>query len=55
VLPNKSELSFAYMHAFEKKVNGSNSIPGGPNGFGGGDANLKMHEDSLGIAYGWNI
>ncbi len=55
VLPNKSELSFAYMHAFEKKVNGSGSIPGGQNGFGGGDANLKMHEDSLGIAYGWNI
>jgi long-chain fatty acid transport protein len=55
VLPNKSELSFAYMHAFEKKVNGENSIPGGPNGFGGGDANLKMYEDSLGIAYGWNI
>lgn len=52
VLPNKSELSFAYMHAFEKKVNGSGSIPGN---FGGGDANLKMYEDSLGIAYGWNI
>ena len=52
VLPNKSELSFAYMHAFEKKVNGSNSIPAN---FGGGDANLKMHEDSLGIAYGWNL
>ena len=52
VLPNKSELSFAYMHAFEKKVNGSNSIP---TDFGGGDANLKMHEDSLGIAYGWNL
>ncbi len=52
VLPNKSELSFAYMHAFKKKVQGSNSIP---TNFGGGDANLKMHEDSLGIAYGWNI
>ncbi len=52
VLPNKSELSFAYMHAFEKKVNGSGSIP---DGYGGGDANLKMYEDSLGIAYGWNI
>ncbi len=52
VLPNKSELSFAYMHAFEKKVQGSNSIPAN---FGGGDANLKMYEDSLGIAYGWNI
>jgi long-chain fatty acid transport protein len=57
VLPNKSELSIAYMHAFEKKVNGSGSIPPGmpPQGFGGGDANLKMYEDSLGIAYGWNI
>jgi long-chain fatty acid transport protein len=55
VLPNKSELSFAYMHAFEKKVNGESSIPGGPYGFGGGEANLKMYEDSLGIAYGWNI
>ena len=54
-LSNKSELSIAYMHAFEKKVNGENSIPGGPNGYGGGDANLKMYEDSLGIAYGWNI
>ena len=53
VLPNKSELSFAYMHAFEKKVRGSGSIP--TDGYGGGDANLKMHEDSLGIAYGWNI
>ena len=51
-LPNKSELSFAYMHAFEKKVRGENSIPGT---YGGGDANLKMHEDSLGIAYGWNF
>lgn len=57
VLPNKSELSFAYMHAFEEKVNGSGSIPGGvpPSGFGGGEANLKMYEDSLGVAYGWQL
>ena len=52
LLPNKSELSFAYMHAFENKVNGSNSIST-PNG--GGEANLKMYQDSLGIAYGWNL
>jgi long-chain fatty acid transport protein len=44
-----SELSVAYMHGFSKKVNGSGSIPGG---FGGGNANLKMYQDSLGIAYG---
>lgn len=52
VLPNKSELSFAYMHAFEEKVRGAGSIP---SNFGGGDANLKMYEDSLGIAYGWKL
>jgi len=46
-----SELSLAYMHAFGNKVKGSNSIPLG-GGFPGGNANLKMHQDSLGIAYG---
>ncbi len=52
VLPNKSELSFAYMHAFEEKVRGAGSIP---SNFGGGNANLKMYQDSLGIAYGWKL
>jgi len=52
VLPNKSELSFSYMHAFEEKVRGAGSIPAA---FGGGEANLKMYEDSLGIAYGWKL
>jgi long-chain fatty acid transport protein len=51
-LENKHELTFAYMHAFEKKVKGSGSIPGGPGGLGGGEANLKMSEDSFGVAYG---
>ena len=51
VLPNQSELSFSYMHAFEEKVKGSGSIPFIP----GAEANLKMHEDSLGIAYGWKL
>jgi long-chain fatty acid transport protein len=53
VLPNKSELSFAYMHAFEENVNGNGSIP--TLLFGGGEANLKMYQDSLGIAYGWQL
>ncbi len=52
VLPNKSELSFAYMHAFEESVKGNNSILPA---FGGGEANLKMYQDSLGIAYGWQL
>jgi len=49
-LADKSEISVAYVHAFKKTVNGSGSIPGG---FGGGEANLTMYEDSIGISYGW--
>jgi len=45
-----SELTVAYMHAFSKKVKGSGSFPlAAP---GTAEVNLKMHEDSLGIAYG---
>lgn len=51
-LSDKSELSLSYMHAFENSVNGNGSIPPG---FGGGNANLKMYEDSIGIAYGWKL
>ena len=50
-LSDKSELSMAYMHALENSVKGANSIPG----FGGGEANLKMYEDSIGVAYGWKL
>ena len=46
----QSELTVGYMHAFENKVNGSGSIPPG---LGGGEANLRMSQDSLGIAWGW--
>ncbi len=49
VLPGKSELTLAYMHAFEHKVNGSGSIPAL---VGGGEANLRMNENSLGVAWG---
>ena len=45
-----SELSVSYMHAFSKKVKGSGSIPFAPPGFA--EANIKMYQDSLGIAYG---
>lgn len=50
ILPNKAELTVSYMHAFANAVMGSSSIPAG---FGGGNANISMHEDSLGIAYGF--
>jgi len=48
----QNELTVAYMHAFEKSVNGSGSIPAA---FGGGEANIHMHEDSLGVAYSWKM
>jgi long-chain fatty acid transport protein len=48
-LSKSSELSFAYMHAFEKKVNGSGSIPPA---FGPGEANLRMDQNALGVAWG---
>lgn len=51
-LENKGELSFAYMHAFSKTINGVGSIPAM---FGNGNANLKMYQDSIGIAYGWKM
>jgi long-chain fatty acid transport protein len=49
-LADKSEVSVAYVHAFKQTVNGSGSIP--PQ-MGGGEANISMHEDSIGISYGW--
>ena len=53
-LANNSELTVAYMHAFENEVNGSGSIPLG-GGFPGGEANLKMSQDSIGVAYGYKF
>jgi len=49
-LADKSEVTVAYIHAFEQTVNGAGSIP--PQ-LGGGNANIKMHEDSIGVSYGW--
>ena len=49
-LPQGSELSFYYMHAFENEVNGSNSIPPA---FGGGEADISMSQNALGISYGF--
>ena len=49
---SKAEITVAYMHAFEKKVDGSNSIP---DMMGGGEANLRMSQNSFGVAVGWNF
>ncbi len=49
------EVSVAYAHGFEKTVSGG--LPPGmpPAGFGGGTADLRMHQNSLGVAFGWKF
>ena len=47
---NGKEINFAYQHAFENTVNGVNSTAPA---FGGGNANLKMYQDSIGLSFGW--
>ncbi|MDH5594502.1 MAG: outer membrane protein transport protein [Gammaproteobacteria bacterium] len=56
-LKNKSELTVHYMHAFEKKLKGSaDSVPAEYTGTGtDGQANLKMYQDSVGMAYSWKF
>lgn len=49
-LHSGKEISIAYQHAFEKTLDGVNSIP---TAFGGGEANLRMYQDSVGISFGW--
>jgi long-chain fatty acid transport protein len=45
------EISVAYIHAFENQVNGVNSIPAG---YGGGNANLRMYQNSISVGFGWD-
>ncbi len=47
-----TEITFAYMHAFDRTVEGDNSIP---DMMGGGEANLRMSQNSFGVAVGWNF
>lgn len=46
------DLTAMYMHAFEDEIKGSGSIP--PT-FGGGEADITMSQDSLGIAFSWKL
>jgi long-chain fatty acid transport protein len=55
-LANGAELTFMYMHAFEKEVKGSGSIPTQFNGgFSGAEVDVKMSQDAIGVAYGWDL
>ena len=49
------ELSFNYVHAFEKTVNGSGSIPPDLAAAPGAEANITMFQNSFGVAYGWKF
>jgi long-chain fatty acid transport protein len=51
-LNNKANLTAVYTHALGNEVKGSNSIPPGmPPGMGGGEANLNMEQNAIGVAY----
>jgi long-chain fatty acid transport protein len=47
-LADRDEISFSYLHALRNTVKGSGSIP--PS-FGGGEVNVHLAEDALGIGY----
>lgn len=51
-IDDKSELSFSYVHAFSNTVSGP--IPVAP-GFPTGNVDLKMYQDSLGVAYAYKF
>jgi long-chain fatty acid transport protein len=58
-LANRSEITFALMYAPEVEVKGPGSIPTGPL-FGNpsipnGNADIRLKEISLGLAYGWRF
>lgn len=47
------ELTVSYMHAFEYKIKGKGSllVPAGDSG----EVDLKMHQDSIGVAMSWKL
>ena len=51
------ELTVSVMHAFAASVAGNHSIPAGfpPKGVGGGEANLRMEQNAIGVELGWKM
>jgi long-chain fatty acid transport protein len=47
-LAKNQEVTFAYMHAFEKEVNGEYTAAFGT-------ADIKMYQDSFGVQYSWKM
>lgn len=51
-LERDREVTVSYMHALENKIEGKGSLRV-PTGGGPGEVDLKMHQDSLGVAMSW--
>ncbi|MCE5233582.1 MAG: outer membrane protein transport protein [Xanthomonadaceae bacterium] len=49
------EWTVAYMHAFERSVQGASILPVFMGGAPAGNERISMHENSLGIAYAWKL
>ncbi len=49
------ELTLAYMHAFNKSVSGPSFFNNFTGGLPAGTETIKMHQNSIGIAYGWKM
>lgn len=57
-LTGSGEVSAFYTRGFGKTVNGAGSIPPGlpaQGGFGGGNANVRLQENLLGMDYSWKL
>lgn len=58
-LADKSELTVSYVHAFEKSIQGNSAGTGcgagAPCATEGHPVDLKMKQNSIGIAYGWKL
>lgn len=49
------EVSVAWMHAFEHAVTGTSILPAFMGGAPAGSETIRMHEDSLGVAWTWRL
>jgi long-chain fatty acid transport protein len=49
------ELTFAYMHAFDKSVTGPSFFNNFTGGLPAGTETIKMYQDAFGVAYGWKF
>ena len=48
----RNSINLSYQHAFQRSVNGSGSIPPA---FGGGEVNLSLEENIVGVGYSYQF